>query len=355
MKYSLLTLALAFITIISPCRSQFVAPESVAYDDYDGSYYVSDAGAGKIYKIDSNRTVTEFASGLTQPKGMAVGMLSLWVANVDKLVEIDLLTGDILNRHSIPDAQFLNDIAKDELGNLYITDTQAFKIYKYNSMNKEISELTSDIPSPNGVLFDYISSALIVVSFRQNARIFTVDCVEGEFTELAQTNLSMLDGITYDISRDRYYVSAWGDSSIYILDPSFLDPPELLRDELPGPADIYYDETIDSLIVPSMDLGELIYIGFGTTEINAEALNNTDQIAVFPNPAKEKLNVKFPRINNKGTRITIFNEIGELKISKLIDCSKRETSFNVSSLAPGTYYITIKSQDEKYFARFVKK
>ena len=90
-----------------------------------------------------------------------------------------------------------------------------------------------------------------------------MDEEEGNVSELMTTSLGQLDGIAYDSKRNIYYISSWKTNSIYIFDPAFMDIPLLLQSGLPGPADIYYNEADDVLVVPVMNEQRIEFINLG--------------------------------------------------------------------------------------------
>jgi hypothetical protein len=265
--------------------AQLVAPESIIWNEFTDSYIISDAGSGKLWKMDKSGNLTQFTSGLNSPKGMAFSTLSLWVTDVNKIIEIDPFSGIKLNEYPIPGAGQLNDITTDDFMSLFISDMQNNKIFIFDLFSFTSQQFSVGIIlQPNGIVYDLIGG-LIVVSFVQNnAKIYTVDEEEGNVSELMTTNLGQLDGIAYDTKRNRYYVSSWKTNSIYIFDPAFMDAPELLQSGLNGPADIYYNEDDDILAVPVMNESRIEFIKLGG-EITLDApellspLNNASNLS----------------------------------------------------------------------------
>src|SRR6476620_9450413 len=80
-------------------------PESVLYSKSDKVLYVANIdgkpdekdGKGSISKLglDGKMIQADWVTGLNAPKGMAISGNSLWVADVDRMVEIDIQTGKI--------------------------------------------------------------------------------------------------------------------------------------------------------------------------------------------------------------------------------------------------------------------
>ncbi|MFB0908073.1 MAG: gluconolaconase, partial [Spirosomataceae bacterium] len=98
-----------------------LTPESVLYDAANDFYYVScingvppDAkdGDGYIAKMDANgKIITDkWATGMNAPKGMALVGNTLYVADISKIVMIDVATGKISGEKEIEEAAFLNDM-----------------------------------------------------------------------------------------------------------------------------------------------------------------------------------------------------------------------------------------------------
>jgi sugar lactone lactonase YvrE len=134
--------------------------ESVAYDQKRDLLYVSvqgeqEPGDGSIatLKTDGSIQNASFATGLNNPKGIAVKDNKLYVSDATELIEIDINSGSILNRYSSGDEQFLNDVAIDNQGNVYVSDMRTSSIYKLDTkgtFGKWMS--TPELENPNGLL-----------------------------------------------------------------------------------------------------------------------------------------------------------------------------------------------------------
>jgi len=334
--------------------SQIKAPESVLYNDSTHTYLVTDAVAGKIFKLDTANNISVFTTGLTSPKGIVKGMYAIWVTDVDKIIEIEPETGEIIQEHKIDGALALNDIVADDFGYLYISDLQGNKIYKYDEINGTVDVFASNLIMPNGLYYDYLNIALIVVSFGQTGIIYAIDLVDGSVTELMQTNLRLLDGIAYDTKRDKFYISTWGDNSIYSLDPTFLDEPVLLKSDISGPADIYYNENDDVLAVPSMNTGKIIFIDLSPTNVENNYGIGDNSLQLYPNPVKDKIYIS-NLINYKGDiDINIYNTLSQTVMTLKTNSFDLENGINISDLPSGVYFLTINYHDKIITKQFVK-
>jgi PKD repeat protein len=76
-------------------------------------------------------------------------------------------------------------------------------------------------------------------------------------------------------------------------------------------------------------------------------LESSSAFYVFPNPAEEEINVmtKYPV-----ETVTVFNLYGE----EVLKTASHASSIDISSLAPGCYFIEAKSRNENYRKKFVK-
>jgi len=95
-------------------------PESVVYDPLREVLYVSNVngdplakdGNGSIARVSKKGELLEpLITGLNGPKGIAIVHDLLYVADIDKVLVIDIETANIKTTYEIPDAGFLNDIA----------------------------------------------------------------------------------------------------------------------------------------------------------------------------------------------------------------------------------------------------
>ena len=74
------------------------------------------------------------------------------------------------------------------------------------------------------------------------------------------------------------------------------------------------------------------------TSINETS--NTDMINIYPNPAKDVLNVF---ASEKIHRLKVMNTFGQVIISNYVNCSN--TTVNTANLANGMYYIQIETDN----------
>ena len=150
-------------------------PESVVKDPATGAIYVSNIngaimqkdGNGFIARLKPDGTIIErqWVKGLNAPTGLALHDRTLYVADVDELIEINAASGEILNRHAAKGAIFLNDVAVDQDGAVYVSDTPMNTIWRLKDGVFEAWLANDALKGPNGLLVE--GGKLIVASFGQ--------------------------------------------------------------------------------------------------------------------------------------------------------------------------------------------
>ena len=113
--------------------SGFNMPESVVVAK-DGRIYVSEIGVfgkdGQISVIEKNGEVKVFATGLDDPKGLAIIGKDLFVADNHQVIKVNP-KGEVsvfAPASAFPEQPlFLNDLEADKKGNLYVSDSGDLK------------------------------------------------------------------------------------------------------------------------------------------------------------------------------------------------------------------------------------
>ena len=143
----------------------FALPESAYHDPASNAIFVSSIngdilakdGNGFISRLTPDGKVVDlmWVTGLNGPKGMRSAGGTLWVSDIDEVVAIDIASGKIASRVRVEGATFLNDLATAPDGTVYVSDSQASKIYAVkdgkSSVFVEGAEL---VQQANGLLVD---------------------------------------------------------------------------------------------------------------------------------------------------------------------------------------------------------
>ena len=82
---------------------------------------------------------------------MALRDRTLYVADVDELIEINVASGEIINRHEAKGAIFLNDVAVGDDGTVYASDTPMNTIWRLKDGTFEPWLADDDLNGPNGL------------------------------------------------------------------------------------------------------------------------------------------------------------------------------------------------------------
>lgn len=137
------------------------APESVIYNDATGEIYVSNIsgkpleanGHGFISKLSKDGKIEElkWITGLNAPKGMSINGNSLYVSDINTLVEIDIKNSKIVNSYPVKDAIFFNDVATDNKGNVYVSDSHTNKVHWLKNGKLETWLGDDVLKGPNGL------------------------------------------------------------------------------------------------------------------------------------------------------------------------------------------------------------
>ena len=243
-------------------------PESVLQAK-DGSIYISEIGEfgkdgdGQISKLDANGNLTVFATGMDDPKGLAMIGDKLYVADKNRVLEInkDGTWQGYGAQMAFPSTPvFLNDLVADKLGNLYVSDSgtlkdggQIFKIAKGGTITLVADSKNPDILAPNGLLMDGRNS-LLEVDF-ESGILYRVNLATGATTKLAD-GFTGGDGLVRT-KAGKIIISDWKNGKVY---EAVKGHAKLIKDGYKASADIALMQDGKTLMVPDMKAGELDFI-----------------------------------------------------------------------------------------------
>jgi len=270
-------------------------PASVAVG-LDGRVYVTVIGEfdtdgdGGVMVLDGNKAAP-FATGLDDPKGMVAFRQFLFVTDKKRVVRVDakgkvsvLAAADAFPTPPV----FLNDIAVDEFGTLYVSDSGDLMgtggaIYRIDQKGKV--SLVADakknpaVKSPNGLLNDSLMH-LLFVDFT-TGELHRMKIADGSSEKLAE-GFGGGDGLVFD-PFGRLYVSDRKNGKVFVI-PRPGDKPVLLAEGFQAAADLGYDIPRNRLLVPDMKAGTITALAAQVpgAEVDDRPLDLEPGIA-FPN------------------------------------------------------------------------
>lgn len=241
-------------------------PESVYVDAASGSIFVSMIagqpgdrdGNGRIMKLAPDGTVVSasWVTGLNAPKGLRSHNGTLWTADIDEVVGIDIANSRIASRAKIDGAQFLNDVAVGEDGTVYVSDMLASKIYAVKDGKASVFAEGDAVEYPNGLLVE--GGRLIVggwgkpeadFSTKVPGHLFALDLKTKQKTLITPKPLGNIDGLESD-GRGGYILTDFPKGQL--LQVTKAGEGHVLRQFMAGTADLAFVPTGNIAIVPHM-------------------------------------------------------------------------------------------------------
>jgi sugar lactone lactonase YvrE len=251
----------------------FLAPESVLYDADQDLYFVSNVngnpldkdGNGFIAKVSPEGKVMDlkFIAGgqkgvaLDAPKGMAIVGDLLYVTDITWVRIFDRKTGAAKGKLFVQGATFLNDIAADADGKLYLTDTgwkagekdfestgtdAVFVIDPKVVMPKKVLA-DPKLGNPNGVVASKDGVWIVTAS----GELFSLQ--DGKKAQTTKLPNGGLDGLVA-LADGTFLASSWAASAVYHGKPG--GEFKVIIDNTKSPADIGYDTKRHRLLMPQM-------------------------------------------------------------------------------------------------------
>jgi outer membrane protein assembly factor BamB len=245
----------------------FAQPESVVIDPATGAIYVSNI-AGAVMQKDGNGFISklngsgklvmrQWVKGLNSPTGLALRDRTLYVADVDQLVEINAASGEILKRYPAKGAILLNGVAVDADGTVYVSDTPTNTIWRLKDGSFEPWLANDKLNGPNGLLVQ--GDTLIVASLgkipgvgqkKEIAGLWQISLKDQSLSPVGNGRpIGNLYGIQM-LEPGVYLVTDWADGALYRVDSK--GKADMLIDLHQGSADLTYLPDKKIALIPLM-------------------------------------------------------------------------------------------------------
>ncbi|MBN1416297.1 MAG: hypothetical protein JW973_14440 [Bacteroidales bacterium] len=184
--------------------TEFQGPESVVYDRQNNCLYVSNYNHnpknGENYNSDCvskanlKGKVTEkmFVGNLTCPTGICIHDGRLYIVERFGVVQFDLESEKVETRYRISGPGFLNDIALDSIGNIYVTVSDKATIYKISNHVTEKWLESSEIEGINGIIVD---NDKLIVGVTGDSCLKSIALTDKKIEIIARFPPGIIDGI----------------------------------------------------------------------------------------------------------------------------------------------------------------
>jgi hypothetical protein len=275
--------------------AEFKTPESVIYAPNENMLFVSNIDGqpdgkdnqgfiSKVSPLNGSIVQLNWVTGLNAPKGMTIinnnttNNTLLYVSDITDLVEIDVNSGKVINRYNAPGSTFLNDVASDNQGYVYVSDTVTNTIYRLDTQNLgdnnstnnnnnttlQVWLQTPELNGPNGLYVDDTKDKLIVASLgpfsNPAGSIRVVDLQNRTISSLGNEGTAIpiggLDGVEADSTGRNYYVTDNPAGKLYVVNSNGTGY-ETLDLQNQGAADLGTILDENRIIIPMMQDNKL--------------------------------------------------------------------------------------------------
>lgn len=251
----------------------FEEPDSVSYNARSNALFVSNIngdpmakdGNGYISKLNPDGSIRrlKWITGLDAPKGLAFFGYFLYVADIDQLVVIDKRKAMIRTRYHALSSKSLNDVAVDNQGRVYVSDTKGNAIYRLAGGRFEKWVADDRLMGPNGL--KVVGNELWVASWGRIVRGLTTSVPGHLMTVHIDTKtirnvgsgypIGHLDGLE-PIGAGEFLVTDWVEGGLLAVDRFGVS--RVLTDLESGSADLGFIPALGQVVVPMTAHGSIV-------------------------------------------------------------------------------------------------
>jgi sugar lactone lactonase YvrE len=235
-------------------------PESALYDKKRNVIYVTNfdrfgaPGQQFISKVtlDGKIQQLKWVETMFLPTGMAIFKDRLFVVERRNIAEIDLETGKILNRLPLPQPMFPNDIAIDNKGNMFVSDSRKGAIYNFINGKFEEWLKGNELANINGLC---IHKDKLICGITGDHSLKAVDLKTKAISTMVRFGEGIMDGIKLD--QDGNFLISHYEGRIYRVTPSGQFT-KLLYVQEERCADFEYIPENNLLVIPTLETSKLL-------------------------------------------------------------------------------------------------
>ena len=247
-----------------------------------------EAGDGTIVSVDGE-TVTVFAKGFTNPKGLVYVGGFLVTADETTMWKIaqDGTTSKLAEAKDFPQpVEYLNDVAAGKDGaSVYVAEMSTPTPMFDPSGDRKLWDLGSpqanDLPK-KGCIYKVMLTGEITVAVpagdaairfpngvavggnKEKERVFAGDFFAGEIVtykdgkyQTIASGMRGIDGLT--VTKEAFYASSWTQGKVWRIDRKTKEP-KVIHEGLQSAADFFYDSKNKQLVIPDMLAGTLTFL-----------------------------------------------------------------------------------------------
>lgn len=239
-------------------------PESVLFSAENKMLYVSNIngdpmtkdGNGSIGQVSPDGKIInpEWVKGLDAPKGLGIYKNFLYVADLDKVIIIDISKGAIAESIQVEGSQMLNDLTVANNGIVYASDSRGGRLYRIE--NKKASIYLDNVKGVNGVLA--AGKDLYILTSGSLQKVGE----DKKLIPLASGLESSTDGLEM-VKEGEFIVTSWNGVVYYVKADGSKQQLLDTRDKKIQSADLGFDPKNKILYIPT----------FSTNSIHAYKLN----------------------------------------------------------------------------------
>ena len=244
-------------------------PESAYLDEASGYLFVSQIdgqpnekdGKGRISKLglDGSVITADWFTALNAPKGLRSFGGTLWVADMDEVIGIDIGSARENARVKIDGAIFLNDVAVGADGTVYVSDMLASRIYAIKDGKSTVFAEGEQLEHPNGLFAEgerlvvggWGSKPAADFSTEVPGNLYSLDLKTKQKTLITKKPIGNIDGVEQE-ARGGYLVTDYLKGTLIQVSPT--GESRVVRTFKPGLADhTFLYAQGDILIAPHMN------------------------------------------------------------------------------------------------------
>ena len=239
-------------------NEKLAVPESVLYDGVKEVLYVSlidgggaeKDGKGGIALLNTDGSIRNatWISGLNAPKGLALHKGLLYIADIDVVIVLDVVSGNVIDEIGIKEAVFLNDVTVDNEGVVYVSDTRENKIYKIDEGNYSL--YMDNVNNANGL--KWLNGSLYTLAGKELWRIDS----QKKVTIVAKGFEQAGDGIE-PVGNGDFLVTCWPGLIYYVKADGVIEKLQDVQGEM-NTADLGFNARERILYIPTFNSNSVI-------------------------------------------------------------------------------------------------